>query len=224
MRRPAPTSATPEPLQSPPQTPPQTKGEETRAAILDQALASASRLGLEGLTIGNLADAVGMSKSGLFAHFRSKEDLQLQVLETAVRHFVELVLAPALARPRGEPRVRSLFERWIEWEKADFQPGGCIFIATANELDDRPGPLRDRLVGYQRDWLQAIATAARIAVEEKHFAPEVDVQQFAYDLYAIALAYHHFSRLMDDPAAEDRAKSAFERLMDAARLSAASPG
>ena len=194
-----------------------TKGEETRATILDQALASASRLGLEGLTIGNLADAVGMSKSGLFAHFRSKEDLQLRVLETAVRRFVETVVAPALKEPRGEPRVRALFERWLDWEKADFQPGGCIFIATANELDDRPGPLRDRLVAYQRDWLQAIATAARIAVEEGHFDADVDVRQFAYDLYAVILAYHHFSRLMDDPSAEARARSSFEGLLETAR-------
>lgn len=199
---------------------PLTKGEETRAAILDQALASASRLGLEGLTIGNLAEAVGMSKSGLFAHFRSKEDLQLQVLETAVRRFVEMVVAPALKAPRGEPRVRALFERWMDWEKADFQPGGCIFVATANELDDRPGPLRDRLVAYQRDWLQAIATAARISVEEGHFGAGVDVQQFAYDLYAVILAYHHFSRLMDDPAAEARARRSFESLLSTVRVPA----
>ena len=198
---------------------PLTKGEETRAAILDQALASASQLGLEGLTIGNLADAVGMSKSGLFAHFRSKEDLQLQVLETAVRRFVELVVAPALKEPRGEPRVRALFERWLDWENADFQPGGCIFIATANELDDRPGPLRDRLVAYQHDWLQAIATAARIAVDEGHFDPALDSWQFAYDLYAIALAFQHFSRLMDDPAAEERARASFARLMASAKAS-----
>lgn len=214
----APSGSTPGPLSG--ATTPLTKGEETRAAILDQALASASRLGLEGLTIGNLAEAVGMSKSGLFAHFRSKEDLQLQVLETAVRRFVEMVVAPALKAPRGEPRVRALFDRWMDWENADFQPGGCIFVATANELDDRPGPLRDRLVGYQRDWLQAIATAARISVEEGHFGAEVDVQQFAYDLYAIILAYHHFSRLMGDPAAEARARRSFESLLSTVRTPA----
>lgn len=214
----APSGSAPGPLAG--ATTPLTKGEETRAAILDQALASASRLGLEGLTIGNLAEAVGMSKSGLFAHFRSKEDLQLQVLETAVRRFVEMVVAPALKAPRGEPRVRALFDRWMDWEKADFQPGGCIFVATANELDDRPGPLRDRLVGYQRDWLQAIATAARISVEEGHFGADVDVQQFAYDLYAIILAYHHFSRLMGDPAAEARARRSFESLLSTVRTPA----
>ena len=122
-------------------------------------------------------------------------------------------MAPALKEPRGEPRVRALFERWLDWEKADFQPGGCIFIATANELDDRPGPLRDRLVGYQRDWLQALATAARIAVEEGHFRAALDTAQFAYDLYAVVLAYHHFSRLMRDPAAEARARASFASLL-----------
>lgn len=199
-----------------PTSAPLTKGEETRAMILDQALASASRLGLEGLTIGILADAVGMSKSGLFAHFESKEELQLQVLETAIGRFVDLVMAPALKAPRGEPRLRALFERWMEWDEADFQPGGCIFISAANELDDRPGPLRDRLVACQGDWLQALATAARIAVDEGHFRGDLDTRQFAYDLYAIILAYHHFSRLLDDPAAEERARASFESLLSSA--------
>jgi len=194
-----------------------TKGEETRTAILEHAVAKVSRFGLEGLTIGNLADEVGLSKSGLFAHFQSKEELQLQVLETAVDRFVETVVAPGLKAPRGEPRVRSLFERWMQWEHSDFQPGGCIFIATANELDDRPGLLRDRLVGYQRDWLQALATAARIAVEEGHFRADLDTAQFAYDLYAIALAYHHFSRLIRDPEAAERARRSFESLLAASR-------
>lgn len=194
-----------------------TKGETTRTAILEHAFATASRLGLEGLTIGHLADEVGLSKSGLFAHFRSKEELQLQVLETAVERFVETVVAPALKEPRGEPRVRALFERWMEWEAANFQPGGCIFIATANELDDRPGPLRDRLVAYQRDWLDTLATAARIAVQEGHFRSALDVRQFAYDLYAVILAYHHFSRLLRDPAAEERARRSFEDLLAASR-------
>lgn len=202
---------------------PLTKGEETRAAILDHGLAMASRLGLEGLTIGNLAEAAGMSKSGLFAHFRSKEELQLQVLETAVERFIETVVAPALRAPRGEPRMRAFFERWMEWERSRFQPGGCIFVATANELDDRPGPLRDRLVAYQRDWLGALATAARIAVEEGHFRPDLDLSQFAHDLYAVFLAYHHFSRLLRDPDAEARARRSFEDLLTLSRAGGGPP-
>ncbi|HEX6201027.1 MAG TPA: TetR/AcrR family transcriptional regulator [Thermoanaerobaculia bacterium] len=194
-----------------------TKGEETRAAILERAFASASQVGLEGLTIGSLADEVGLSKSGLFAHFDSKEALQLQVLETAAERFVETVVAPALKEPRGEPRVRALFQHWMEWETAKFQPGGCIFIATAHELDDRPGPVRERLVALQRDWLEALATAAKIAIEEGHFRPGLDIRQFASDLYAVILAYHHFSRLLRDPAAEGRARSSFESLLAASR-------
>jgi len=193
------------------------KGEETKGAVLEQAFATASRLGLEGLTIGRLADEVGLSKSGLFAHFRSKEQLQLEVLETAVDRFVETVVAPALKEPRGEPRIRALFERWMEWESAPFQPGGCVFIAIAHELDDRPGPLRERLVQTQRDWLQALATAARIAVEEGHFRSDLDADQFGYELYAVILAYHHASRLLDDPGAERRARTAFEALLTASR-------
>ncbi|HVS03797.1 MAG TPA: TetR/AcrR family transcriptional regulator [Thermoanaerobaculia bacterium] len=194
-----------------------TKGEATRAAILDQALAAASRLGLEALSIGHLAREVGMSKSGLFAHFHSKEQLQLEVLEEAVARFVDTVIAPALKEARGEPRVRALFDRWLEWEQAPFLPGGCVFIATANELDDRPGPVRDRLVAYQRDWIEALATAARLGVGEGHFREDLDGEQLAYDLYAIILAFHHFSRLMRDPRAEARARRAFSDLMGACR-------
>src|SRR5688572_16256008 len=140
------------------------KGESTKDAILEAALSMATQTGLEGLTLGSLAKEVRLSKSGLFAHFQSKEQLELDVLETAVARFIETVITPALREPRGEPRVRALFERWLEWEDAPFLPGGCPFISLANELDDKPGPVRERLVGYQRDWLQSLATAARIAM------------------------------------------------------------
>jgi AcrR family transcriptional regulator len=177
-----------------------TKGEDTRGAILDRALALASTGGLEGLTIGNLAQAVGLSKSGLFAHFGSKEDLQLAVLRTAVDRFVAEVIAPALREPRGEPRVRALFERWLGWETATYLPGGCPFIAVSNELDDRPGPVRDYLVQSQRDWLDALANAARIAVAEGHFRADLDVDQFAYEVYSAILAFHQFSACCAIPA------------------------
>lgn len=193
------------------------KGEETRAAILDRALATTSRLGLEGLSIGGLAGELAMSKSGLFAHFGSKEDLQLQVLELAVERFVETVVRPGLTAPRGEPRLRALFERWMSWPETSNLPGGCVFIATANELDDRPGTLRDRLVETQRDWLAVLARAARIAQEEGHFRPDLDADQFAYEMYAVLLAYHHFRRLLRDPGAPDRARRAFADLLLSAR-------
>jgi AcrR family transcriptional regulator len=193
------------------------KGEVTRAAILDEALALASQVGLEGLSIGELAKRLGMSKSGLFAHFASKENLQLDVLRSAAERFVEMVIRPALQKPRGEPRVRALFENWLAWSRADFSPGGCLFVSAAVELDDRPGPPRDYLVGAQRDFLGAIATAARIAVEEGHFRRDLEPEQFAYDLYSIYLAYHHFSRLLQSPEAEERLRRSFAGLLERAQ-------
>ena len=192
-----------------------TKGEETRAAILDRAVGLASRIGLEGLSIGGLAGETGLSKSGLFAHFDSKQNLQLEVLRTSAERFVAQVLSPALKKPRGVPRIRALFESWLSWSRS--MPGGCFFVAAANELDDQPGPLRDQLVAYQRDWIGALATAARIAVQERQFKKNLDATQFAYDFYSILLAYHHFSRLMSYRDAEARARRSFERLLESSR-------
>lgn len=193
------------------------KGAETREAILQTALATASRSGLSALSIGELARAVGMSKSGLFAHFESKENLQLEVLRAASSQYVDLVVAPALRHQRGEPRVRALFTNWFEWSSNSTLPGGCLFIAAASEFDDQPGPIREFLVSSQRDWLAALTQAARIAIEEGHFRRDLDCEQFAHDLYSVILAYHHFSRLLRTPDARDRALSAFEQLVRAAR-------
>ena len=193
------------------------KGEETRDTILETALALASTGGLEGLSIGTLASAVGLSKSGLFAHFGSKEDLQLAVLRTAADRFVAEVITPALREPRGEPRVRALFGRWLAWEQASYLPGGCPFIAVSSELDDRPGPVRDYLVQSQRDWLDALANSARIAVAEGHFRGDLDPDQFAYELYSVILAFHQFHRLLRDPSTGERCRRAFEGLLDRSR-------
>lgn len=190
------------------------KGEATRAAILDDALSLASRIGLEGLSIGELAKRTEMSKSGLFAHFSSKENLQVEVLRVAAQRFAEMVVAPAIRKPRGEPRVRALFENWLRWSKADFSPGGCIFIAASTELDDRPGPTRDYLVEAQRDFMATMAKSAKIAVEEGHFRADLDTEQFAYEMYSIYLAYHHFARLLRSPHAERRARRGFESLLE----------
>ena len=193
------------------------KGQATRHAVLDRAVALASRVGLDGLTIGALAEDVDLSKSGLFAHFRSKEALQIQILEHAAATFVDFVVRPALAAPRGLPRVRALFERWLEWTRSGPMPGGCLFVAAATELDDQPGPARDRLEQLQRDWLGVIATSFRKAVEEGHFRPDADAEQFAQDLYGVALAYHHAHRLLHDARAGERARRGFEALVAAAR-------
>jgi AcrR family transcriptional regulator len=198
-------------------TRPTAKGEQTRETILTHALGLATRIGIEGLTIGRLAEDLRMSKSGLFAHFRSKEALQLEMLRLAGARMVESVVKPALAEPRGEPRVRALFERWLAWERSPSLPGGCPFMAASFELDDRPGPVRDFVVQNLRDWLDTLAGAARIAVQEGYFRADLDCAQFAHDCQGIGLAFVHASRLMHDPRARERAQTAFDALICAAR-------
>lgn len=193
------------------------KGELTRAAILDRAMHVASRCGLSGLTIGTLAEELHLSKSGLFAHFKSKEALQIELLDFVAAQFTERVVRPALQEPRGVPRIQAIFDRWLRWSKWKSMPGGCLFVAAATELDDRPGPVRDRLVDLQRDWLGAMARAAAIAAEEKQFAADLDPLQFAHELYGIMLAYHHARRLLQDPKAEARATTAFDALIARSR-------
>jgi AcrR family transcriptional regulator len=192
-----------------------TKGEDTKASVLSQALALASAEGLSGISIGRLADQVGMSKSGLFAHFSSKENLQVEILRAAIDRFVSRVVAPALKAKRGEPRVAALFERWLAWK--DELPGGCIFAVASVELDDKPGPARDVLVASQKDWIDTLATAARIAVEEQHFRRDLDVGQFAHELYCMGYGHLQVARLLRDPKAEARTRTAFERLVSSAR-------
>ena len=193
------------------------KGEQTREAILTKALGLATRIGFEGLTIGRLADDLGMSKSGLFAHFHSKEALQLEILRMAGARMVDTVVKPALVVKRGEPRVRALFDGWLAWEQSPSLPGGCPFMAASFELDDRPGPVRDFVVQNLRDWLDTLAGAARIAVQEGHFRADLDCEQFAHECQGIGLAFVHASRLMRDPKARARAQTAFESLLDASR-------
>jgi AcrR family transcriptional regulator len=195
---------------------PMSKGTATRQAVLDEAARVASRVGLSGLTIGSLAASTQLSKSGLFAHFQSKESLQLQLLDHTRVRFIDLVVRPALAAPRGEPRLRELFRRWLAWD-AEALPGGCLFVAASAEFDGQPGPVRDRVAQDQRDWLDTIAQVFRTGVAEGHFRPDADPVQFAYDLHGAMLAYHHAARLLDDPDAAARATRAFEALVAAAR-------
>jgi AcrR family transcriptional regulator len=193
------------------------KGEETRAAVLDRAVEVARRVGLSGLTIGSLAEEAELSKSGLFGHFRSKEALQLQVLEHARSRFEDSVARPALRAPRGESRVRALFDRWLDWDAA---PGGCPFVAAATEFDDRPGAVRDRLVQDQRDMFDMIATVFRTGITEGQFRGDADPDQFAQDLYGVLLARHHTLRLLGDGRADARARRAVDALIAAARTTA----
>ena len=189
------------------------KGEATRGVILDEAGRLARRVGLGGLTIGSLATQTGMSKSGLFAHFGSKESLQLQVLDNIRDRFTDEVIRPALKSPRGTPRVRDLFERWLAWDSVE---GGCPLAAASFELDDQPGPVRETLVRVQRDWSDTLATVFTSGIGEGHFRPDADPRQFAQDLLGVMLSFHMASRLLADPGAADRARRALDTLLAAA--------
>jgi AcrR family transcriptional regulator len=193
------------------------KGEQTRTLILNEATSLASQVGLEGLSIGSLASRLGLSKSGLFAHFGSKEDLQVLTLKQAQKLFQEKVFAPALPQPRGLPRLRALIGNWLAWLEHDL-PGGCLLLAATVEYDDRPGVVRDLLVAGQRELRGAIAKAVRLAIDAGHLDPRTDPWQFAFELFGIVLATHHDLRLLGDPRSSARAGEAFERLI-AAHLS-----
>jgi len=192
-----------------------TKGQDTKQRILNHALDLASTVGVEGLSIGGLAKATEMSKSGLFAHFNSKADLQIEVLETAAAHFIETVVAPSLREARGEPRVRALFDRWLAWET--LRTGGCPFMGASFELDDRPGPVRDALVATQKDWVGTLIRAIEIAIDEGHFRQDVDAAQLAFEIYGAFMSFHLHHRLLRDSQAHTRATNAFEQLLTDAR-------
>jgi len=189
------------------------KGDETRSAILDESARLASTIGFNALTVGALAERTGLSKSGLFAHFKSKEQLQLQTLDHGAKLFIDLVLRPALTAPRGEKRVRVLFEHWLDWE-TEALPGGCIFAAASVEFDDQPGPVRDALVRQQRDWGETIATVAATAIAEGDFRADVDPAQFSFELQGIMTAFQRATRLLGDPLARQHTMTAFDRLLD----------
>jgi AcrR family transcriptional regulator len=190
------------------------KGEATRETILDAAGELARTVGFGGMTIGTLATATRLSKSGLYAHFKSKESLQLDVLEHAKARFVREVISPALAAPRGEPRVRAMFDNKLRWNS---QPGGCIFVAAASELDDQPGSVHDRVVRDQLDWMDTLAQVVRTGVTEGHFRADTDPTQVAFELDGVMLAYHSCKRLLGDGATESRARTAFEGVLDRIR-------
>lgn len=184
------------------------KGAATRDAIIDKAYEIARFAGIEGLSIGPLAQAVGMSKSGVFAHFGSREDLQLAVLESAGMLFGEFVLGAALSQPRGLPRLRALMHNWFEWGR--LESGGCVLVASVSEFDHRPGPLRDQVFRNERRWRQELQRAAQLAIECGHLR-DGDTDQYAFELYAIPLAMLHESGLFGYERARKHGDSALER-------------
>ena len=192
------------------------KGEATRSAILRHAVALCSVQGLDALSIGRLAELSGMSKSGLFGHFGSKESLQQAVLETVVEDFRSRVILPALREPGGVGRLRRLFALWLEWASEERREGGCPLLGASTELDDQPGDLRDYLVDKQRAWLDCIARIAAKAIDEQELRADVDVEQFAFEFNNIGLGFNFAHRLLDDPRARPRANQAFETLIASA--------
>ncbi|TYT23875.1 TetR/AcrR family transcriptional regulator [Luteimonas viscosa] len=193
-------------------TPSPTKGATTREAILARSYALACVNGLEGLTIGGVAEQVGMSKSGVFAHFGSREELQLATLDLGGELFIRDVLVPALREKRGLPRLRAIFANWAEWVRHE-DDGGCLFLAAASEYDDRPGPIRDRVLQQESDWRDQLAKAVQLAIDSGELAADTEIAQVAFEIYAIALAVHHDAGLTGYTEAAARGFRAFERLL-----------
>ena len=194
-----------------------TKGDATREAIIGEAFKHAVEVGLEGLSLGVLASSLGLSKSGLFAHFKSKEALQVAVLEDAIERFAERVVRPALTQARGEPRVQALFERYLDWVTDNGAGSGCFFMALSEEYDDRPGRIRDLLIQSQNDWRDTLIRAANLAIRERHFSQNLDPEQFAFEALGIGTAFKQAFKLLRDQHARERAAKAFERLLADAR-------
>ncbi|MFI4939283.1 MAG: TetR/AcrR family transcriptional regulator [Burkholderiales bacterium] len=192
------------------------KGEITRAAILDVALDLASRDGLEGLTIGMLADKMNMSKSGVFAHFGSREDLQIEVVKTYHRHFEKEVFYPCMKEPRGLPRLEAMFAHWIKRVTVEIA-SGCIYISGAVEYDDRPGAIREELLGMVRAWQDALHRCVQQAIDMGHLRKDTDPQQIVFEMYGLIMALHHDARFIKRPGSMNRAQFGFERLLDAYR-------
>jgi len=192
------------------------KGEQTRAAILDVALELASRDGLEGLTIGLLAEKMKMSKSGVFAHFGSREDLQIEVVRLYHNRFEQDVFYPSIKEARGLPRLQSMFARWVKQVTVEIALG-CIYISGAVEYDDRPGAIRDHLVAMVQAWRDALERSIKQAVEQGHLRAELDVGLMVYEIYGLILALHHDARFLNIPGSVDRAQASFGRLIESYR-------
>ena len=194
----------------------QTKGETTRALILDAAVQQASAGGFESITIGTLAERTKLSKSGLFAHFGSRQELQIAAMDEASRRFTEAVFLPALKAPRGLRRLRALFEGWVHWPEIAQLSGSCPLYAAAAEYDDKPGPIRDAVVERQNLLARELAKTVRMAIETGELDAQVDPEQFAFEMIGIVLAMYQTQRLMGDGRAAARAAAAFNRLVDSA--------
>jgi AcrR family transcriptional regulator len=198
------------------------KGQQTRATILDAALSLASQMGIEGLSLGALAEVTGMSKSGVFAHFGSREELQISVIREYHERFEEEVFRPAIREARGMPRLRALFDRWVDKVATEID-SGCIYISGAVEFDDRPGPVRDALAGMVLMWHGALGRAIQQAMELRQLRPDTDAMQMLFEIHGLILSLHHDARFLRTPGSMDRARTGFERVIQYYTLGSARP-
>lgn len=192
--------------------PPLSKGESTRAAILDAALSLAARDGLEGLTIGLLAERMQMSKSGVFSHFGSREDLQLEVVREYHRRFELGVFRPALLEPKGLPRLEKMLSLWMKL-RIDELNSGCIYISGAIEFDDRPGVVRDQLIDSVQMWRAALEKTIHQAIEEGHFRKDCDPKVMLFQIYSFVLGLHHDVRFLKNPGSIQIAQAMIQKVI-----------
>lgn len=188
------------------------KGQQTKTAIVDVALSLATQMGLEGLTIGAVAEIAGMSKSGVFAHFGSREELQISVIREYHHRFEQEVFYPVLLLARGLPRLRALFANWMQRTSAEID-SGCLYISGAAEFDDRPGPVRDALASSVQTWMAALHRAVRLSVEQGDLAEQTDAAQMAFEIHGLILACHYEARFLKSKAALGLAQRSFEHIL-----------
>jgi AcrR family transcriptional regulator len=188
------------------------KGQQTKMLIVEAAMGLATQVGLEGLSIGAVADATQMSKSGVFAHFGSREELQISVVREYFTRFEQEVFYPALTEPRGLPRVKALFANWMKRVAIEIQ-SGCVFISGAVEFDDRPGPVRDALASSVKTWLAAVHRAVVMAKDEGHLRADADAQQVAFEIHGLILALHYEARFLKRPGSIERAHTGFDNIL-----------
>lgn len=193
------------------------KGERTRQSILERAVDLASLEGLEGLTIGRLAEELGMSKSGLFAHFGSKEELQIATVEMASRRYIDEIFTPALKEPRGYPRLLAICRSWLSYVRRGVFPGGCFFAAASFEFDGRPGTVRDFIRKLMDDWIGALERAIRMAQDEGHIDPDLDPAQLAFELNALFFGANFALNLRGDTTAIAKAEKAVLQRLESLR-------
>lgn len=190
------------------------KGQHTREMIVERALALAMRSGLDGLTIGGVAEAMQMSKSGVFAHFGSREDLQLAVLELATRRFSDAVFAPAIRQRRGLPRLRAIMANMAQFYEDHSHAGGCVVLSASMEFDDRPGVIRDRVIAYHQQMRREMVRAVQMAIDSGELLADADAEQIDFELFGLMLATHHHLQMFADKGAVERARRGVERCLE----------